>query len=227
MTMPHALALPALDPHVTVRSRVTDALRNALVAGEMEPGKVYSAPSLAALLGVSATPVREAMIDLSREGLVEMVRNKGYRVTELSPRDLDEIAALRALIEVPVVGDIARTGALADLQELRPLAEEIIHAAEAGDLITFIRADTEFHLQLLSLTGNRTLVRQVAELRSRSRLYGLRSLAAEGRLTASAREHAQLLDLLEERDAPAAEELMRRHIRHIRSTWAGSETAAG
>ncbi|MGH3976552.1 MAG: GntR family transcriptional regulator, partial [Pseudonocardiaceae bacterium] len=200
MATSNPLELPALDAQMTVRSRVTEALRNALVAGEMEPGEVYSAPSLAAMLGVSATPVREAMLDLTREGLIETVRNQGFRDTTLSPRDLDEIAALRSLIEVPTIGDVARVARVDDLQALRPLADDIVGAAKAGDLIAFIRADTSFHLQLLALAGNRTLVNEIAQLRSRSRLYGLRELAEEGRLTATALEHTQLLDLLENRD---------------------------
>ncbi len=102
------LNLPALGQQRKVRDQVADALRAALVAGEMRPGVVYSAPALAARFGVSATPVREAMLDLAKEGLVTAVRNKGFRVTELSDRDLDDITALRALIEVPTIGQIAR-----------------------------------------------------------------------------------------------------------------------
>jgi DNA-binding GntR family transcriptional regulator len=74
--------------------------------------------------------------------------------------------------------------------------------------------------RLLALAGNRVLVEQIAHLRSRTRLYGLRRLAEDGTLTSSAREHSALLDLLLARDA-AAEDLMRRHIGHVRGTWAG------
>jgi DNA-binding GntR family transcriptional regulator len=213
-------ALKALDTQLTVRSRVKTALREAMVAGEMKPGVVYSAPSLAAMLGVSATPVREAMLELLQEGLVETIRNKGFRVTEPSAKELDDIAALRALIECPTVGEVARVAKIEDIVALRPLALDIIDAAERSDLIAFIHADTEFHLNLLSLAGNRTLVDQIAQLRSRSRLYGLRRLADTGMLAASAQEHSELLDLLEERDAAAAEQLMGRHIGHIRGEWA-------
>ncbi|MGN6600433.1 MAG: GntR family transcriptional regulator, partial [Actinomycetes bacterium] len=99
-----ALDLPLVPGRQSLRERAADALRAALVAGEMRPGVTYSAPSLAAQFGVSATPVREAMLGLAKEGLVEAVRNKGFRVTELSDRDLDEITELRSLVEVPTVG---------------------------------------------------------------------------------------------------------------------------
>ena len=101
----------------------------------MEPGRVYSAPSLAARFHVSATPVREALLDLTKEGLVESVRNKGFRVTEVTDKQLDDIAELRALIEVPMVTRIASGITARQVRALRPLADSICSAAEAGDLI--------------------------------------------------------------------------------------------
>ncbi|GAA2910803.1 hypothetical protein GCM10011428_26590 [Streptomyces violaceus] len=87
----HTPTLPLLGSRKpSHRERVADALRAALIAGELRPGEVYSAPGLAARFGVSATPVREAMLDLAKEGLVDTVPNKGFRVTAVSERQLDE-----------------------------------------------------------------------------------------------------------------------------------------
>src|SRR5688572_32330171 len=83
-----ALALPTFGNRRNLRQEIANALRAALVSGEMRPGVLYSAPTLAEKFGVSATPVREAMLDLASEGLVEAVRNKGFRVTELTEQDL-------------------------------------------------------------------------------------------------------------------------------------------
>src|SRR5258708_30619527 len=86
-----ALSLPALGARRSnFRDQVAHALRAALIAGQLRPGELSSAPALAARLGVSATPVREAMLDLVREGLVETVSNKGFRVTAVTERQLDE-----------------------------------------------------------------------------------------------------------------------------------------
>jgi DNA-binding GntR family transcriptional regulator len=215
------IALPALGARRNLREEITETLRAAVISGELRPGVVYSAPSLAAQFGVSATPVREAMLDLAGEGLVDTVRNKGFRVTELSEKDLDELSELRALIEVPTVRRIAEAGVPPSvLDELRPLAAEIEDAAARGDLIAHVAADMAFHLKLLALSGNQHLVETVRSLRARSRIYGLRSLADRDALVPSAHEHAELLDLLAAGDAPAAEELMRRHIGHVRGIWA-------
>ncbi|NUR61678.1 MAG: GntR family transcriptional regulator [Catenulispora sp.] len=218
-----SLNLPRVLGHHSLREQVSHALRAALIAGELRPGVVYSAPVLAAGFGVSATPVREAMLDLAKEGLVEVVRNKGFRVTELSEADLDHFTEIRALIEVPVVTALTHTATTEDLQHLRPAAEAIVAAAKARDLIAYVEADQAFHLTLLSLSGNPHLVAVVSDLRNRSRLYGLPSLADAGILTTSAEEHLQLVDALVARDAPTVEQLMRTHLTHVRSLWAGRD----
>lgn len=117
----------------SVRGQVLAALRTALVDGELAPGEVYSAPVLAERLGVSATPVREAMQQLSIEGAVEVVPNRGFRVTERSPRELAELAEVRAMIEVPVMLRLARTVPASRWAELRPLADATTAAAATGD----------------------------------------------------------------------------------------------
>ncbi|ROP46849.1 GntR family transcriptional regulator [Streptomyces sp. PanSC9] len=217
-------ALPRLGGRrSSFRERVADALRAALVAGELRPGEVYSAPSLAARFGVSATPVREAMLDLAKEGLVDTVPNKGFRVTAVSDRQLDEYTHIRALIEIPTVIELARTADRVSLEALRPAAREIVTAAVAGDLIAYVEADTRFHLGLLALAGNAHLVEVVADLRKRSRLYGLTALVEAGRLLASAEEHLELLDALLERDAQAVREIMTRHLGHVRGLWASAD----
>ncbi|MEV7885973.1 GntR family transcriptional regulator [Streptomyces sp. NPDC002817] len=216
-----APALPVLGgKKSSYRERVADALRAALVAGELLPGEVYSAPTLAARFGVSATPVREAMLDLAKEGLVDTVPNKGFRVTAVSDRQLDEYTHIRALIEIPTVTELARTADPVSLEALRPAAREIVQAAAAGDLVAYVEADTRFHLGLLALAGNAHLVEVVGDLRKRSRLYGLTALVEAGRLPASAEEHLELIDALIARDEQATRAVMTRHLGHVRGLWA-------
>src|SRR3954470_2982666 len=205
-----------------LRDSVANALRAAVISGELKPGEVYSAPTLGARFGVSATPVREAMLDLVREGLVISLRNKGFRVTEVSDEDLDNVAAVRQLIEPPTIRDVVPAIPAADYPRLRRLAEDIVVAAEAGDLIAYIEADRVFHVTLLAYSGNQKLVDVVPDLRSQTRLLGLTPLVESGRLVASAEEHHELVELVEARDGDGAEQLMRRHIGHVRGLWARS-----
>lgn len=223
MTSEASLSLPSFSDQVNLRGQVREALRALLVTGQMRPGHLYSAPKLAVEFGVSATPVREAMLDLVTEGLVEAVRNKGFRVTELDDRDLDDIAELRGLMEVPVMQAVALacTGPVAvEVEKLRAVAKQIVAAAAAGDLVTYTEADTTFHLRMLALHGNERVVAVVRDLRRRSRLYGLEALAAAGVLAQLAEEHEQMVDAALARNGETMHTLMARHIGHLRSTWA-------
>lgn len=208
-----------------LRERVLRALRAAIISGELTPGEVYSAPSLAARFGVSATPVREAMLDLAKENLVVVVPNKGFRVTVVDEEQLDQITAIRRLLEPPVVAEVTDLIPAEDFAGLRQLAQEIVDGARAGDLAQYTEADREFHLRLLGYSGNQRLVDLVAELRGQTRLVGLASLLDRGYLVSSAREHLDLLDLMERRDAAAVEIFMVRHINHIQDLWSGKAAA--
>lgn len=207
----------------TMRRRIAEQLRASLISGELRPGGVYSAPELGNRFGTSATPVREAMLDLVKEGLVEVVPNTGFRIRVLTDAELDEIAETRTLLEVPIMGAIAEkcVGQTAlQVEGLREIAHRLMRAAESRDLVEYMRLDTDFHLQFLALHGNATLVEQVASLRYRSRLFGLEALAASGNLDESTREHETLVNLALARDRQGIETLMKKHISHTRTEWA-------
>jgi len=215
-----ALELPTLGVRLSLREQVAQALRSALVSGGMRPGLTYSVPVLADRLGVSATPVREAMLDLVRDGMVEAVPNKGFRVLAVSDSELDDVTQLRLLLEVPTVGSLSGRVDAVQLAQLRALAEQIHASAEVRDLAGYVGTDHRFHLQLLGLAGNGRLVELVGRLRARSRLYGLDHLTAGG-LATSCAEHTDLLDALGEgRPRHQVEEIMNRHIGHVRGIWA-------
>ena len=207
-----ALRLPRFEQQNSLRRHVANALRAAMMSGEMQSGAVYSAPALAEQFGVSATPVREAMLDLTKEGLVEVVRNKGFRVVHLTVSDLTALAELRRLLEVPTVGQLARSARQEDLEALRPLALRIDDLAHSHDVVEYVELDREFHLELLALSGNPYLIDIVGELRNRSRLALLREWSSTDELAQNSREHFILIDQLIAGDAKEAEALIRRHI---------------
>ncbi|MFI9114142.1 GntR family transcriptional regulator [Streptomyces venezuelae] len=197
----------------SVRIQILDALRTALVGGELVPGEVYSAPALGERFGVSATPVREAMQRLAVEGAVEVVPNRGFRVIERTPRELAELAEVRALIEVPVMLRLARTVPAARWSELRPLAEATSAAAARGDRAHYAEADRAFHRAVLSLAGNEQLLAVADDLHRRSQWPLISAPAVRhGVLVADAAEHSALLDALIAQDLPVVESLVREHF---------------
>lgn len=219
--------LPTIGERTSLRERVAESLRAALVSGRMVPGTTYSIPALAEQFGVSATPVREAMLDLVNEGIMSAVPNKGFRVVELSDAELDQITELRRLLEVPTVGDLAGAIDRAAVRRLRSLADAVSDAARRGDVVAYVEADRELHLALLAEAGNPRLVEMVGRLRDQSRLYGLEQLAADGVLVDSAAEHIRLIDALESGDRRAAERVMAHHLDHVRGIWASRREDRG
>ncbi|MFF0042512.1 GntR family transcriptional regulator [Streptomyces mirabilis] len=198
----------------SVRGQILDALRTALVAGELAPGQVYSAPVLGERFGVSATPVREAMQQLALEGAVEVVPNRGFRVVRRGTRELAELAEIRALLEVPVVLRLARTVPAARWAELRPLAEAAARAASAGCRATYAECDRAFHHAVLALAGNDQLVQIADDLHRRAQWPLVGGPVPRGRadLMADAAEHLALLDALTAQDLPAVQSLVREHF---------------
>jgi DNA-binding GntR family transcriptional regulator len=198
------------------------SIRTRIIAGEISVGRIYSVPSLAESLGVSVTPVREAMLELAAEGLVEAVPNRGFRVVELSQHDMDEILELRLMLEVPATAAIAGLpSSPEDIEAHLKLVEVIEARAQAGDTAGFLEADRDFHLSLLTALGNERLVEMVSRLRDQTRLYGVELLAREGQLEASAHEHRDLVEAIRRGDVAAVRALVTRHLRHTRGIWAG------
>jgi DNA-binding GntR family transcriptional regulator len=206
---------------MSLREQAQQVIRASILAGELAAGEIYSASTIAQRLGVSPTPVREAMLELANGGLVEPVRNRGFRILTPDEDDLDEISQLRLMLEVPSMRIVAGQASAADLHELSEVVEQIEATAAAADVAGFLLADREFHLGMLELTGNGRLVRLVAQLRDQTRIAGITELAREGNLAKSAAEHREILDALQARDPDRAEALMRRHLIHTRGIWAG------
>lgn len=210
-----------LSPAESLREQVEGQLSSRIVSGEIPPGEVLTVPTLAGEFGVSATPVREAMLNLARRGFLRPIRNRGFEVTEVSPEELRHLSEVRMLLEAPPM--VAVAGNLDDetVAELRVIADRIVSAAREGRFDEYLAADTEFHLRILECTGNPKLVETVRELRQQTRLVGLVQLAESDALIATSLEHAELVDLLVAGKGQDAEALMRRHIRHVGGVWSG------
>lgn len=202
-------------------------IRSSIITGVLKPGQIHTAGSIAQQLGVSVTPVREALQDLAREGMVDIIRSRGFRVPPVTEQDLDEIFELRMMLEVQSIEKLATQFPSEKLKHFRQLTGQIMVFAEASDLTGFLDFDHRFHLGLLRQLGNRRLVEIVGRLRDQARLPGLPELAQTGQLMASAAEHEQILHALQQGDASQARSSMIRHLQHSRGIWAGQREQRG
>lgn len=218
-----------MERESSLRERCLVAIRAGIVTGEFAPGTIWSVPAIAQELGVSATPVREAMLDLTNDGLAEPVRNRGFRIVELDERDLDEIHAIRLLLEAPVVA--ALTGdreVLTDevVDRLWEICDELERNAEVGDVAAMIDGDVTFHSELLRLSGNNRLVDLVRKLRNQTRRYGLYG-ADEETLLATARDHRRIVEAVLGDDEARTKRVVEEHLAANRGILAARPTSAG
>lgn len=210
----------------SLRDLASQSIRASVAAGEFEAGKIYPVAFFENKLGVSATPIREALFDLVGAKLIEAVPNRGFRVPMRSERELDELFDLRMLLERPAVVRLASNPNHGDLGRLREVAEQIVREAARNDVRGFLVADRRFHHELLLLGDNQRLTDIVMGLRDQTRLYGLRALANSGGLVESARLHLEMLVAIETGDVDRADDSIVRHLGYTRGEWAAPDPAA-
>lgn len=205
-----------LSVNESLREQALTILRQGLVTGEIGVGEIYSAAAVASRLGVSSSPVREAMLTLVSEGLMEPVRNRGYRVVPLSDEDRRDIHQLRLMLEPRAMSMLANKARshTATLTELQEVAERTVSCARDGDLMGHLESDRKFHLGLMQLVGNRHLTEFVMRLRDQTRRYSIRSMPP-AQLVANAEEHYELLTAIVEGNPQSAEDVMVRHLHHL------------
>ena len=143
-----------------LRDQVYERMRESIRTGRVRPGDRLQEIALAEALGVSRTPVREALALLARDGLAEM-QGRGFVVTGLSPQDIGHIFELRRLLEPPAVRDAATAATDAGVAALRDAVEQSRKAHEAGDIERFMLANAEFRAGWLAMVPNQRLVRAV------------------------------------------------------------------
>lgn len=199
-----------LAPRAPLYEEVAERLRQRIFGRELEPGSWIDELKLCAELGISRTPMREALKVLAVEGLVTMKPRRGAYVTEMSVQDVREAYQLLALLESDAAARVAQQGSEADLQELQRLHEALKSALPRRE--RFFALNEQFHLRLLQLEGNRWRLQIVTDLRRVMKLNRHHSLFRQGRLADSMQEHDALMQALLRRDAAAARELMRRHF---------------
>ena len=204
MTDPAPLAPRALYQEVAER------LRQQIFARKLEPGSRIDELSLVAELGISRTPLREALKVLAVEGLVTMKVRRGAYVTEMSERDVTDVYHLLGLLESDAVAAVASRASDSELAELQALHAELEGAL--GDRERFFRLNEAFHLRILALADNRWRSQIVADLRKVMKLNRHHSLFRQGRLEESLAEHRSLMKALVGRDAATAAALSREHF---------------
>jgi DNA-binding GntR family transcriptional regulator len=195
---------------------VVDLLRAALIRGAFKPDEHLNEAALAEKLGVSRGPIREAFAELEREGLLRLERHRGARVTRLSPADIEEIYALRQVLERLAVERAVRYAGDDDFAELADVIERMRRAADDADLHGVVALDIRFHDLIYVAAHHSRLYSSWSTLRPQIEAFlHSRSIDCDAKeyLRRAVPEHAQLLDAMRSRSGPDATRLIDLHIR--------------
>lgn len=212
MTAASARTASAPLNRTSLAQQAVEELRRRIAGSALIPGQRLDEAALADDLGISRTPLREALKVLSAEGLVEIRPRRGCYVAELGPADLDDIFPIMALLEGEVAREAALKGSAADLRRLDQLHASLERHAAAGEVDRYYEVNYVFHDALQAIAGNRWLQHVIGDLRKLLKLSRHRSLRLEGRLAESLAEHRALMDALHRRDGDAAERVMKSHL---------------
>jgi len=199
-----------------------DATRMAVLRGEMAPGRLFSEAELAGRLGISRTPIREALQRLEKEGLLEIEPQRGFRLRVIPRTERREFFALREMLEIFVVETIANQSAD---ELLEPLTDVVNRQQQAiRNDIEFMNLDEQFHVGLATAAELPRTASLISSLRGLLWLLGTKALQSPDRRSAVIAEHRKVLQALKRGSRVDAVEAMRRHIRNTSAALDETET---
>ena len=201
-----------VNEYLPLRDVVFNTLRQAIITGEFAPGERLMEISLANRLGVSRTPVREAIRKLELEGLVIMIPRKGAQVAKITEKNLRDVIEIRTVLEefaaVLACELIDQTG----IRDLRQAHEDFIRSVENGDILDIVDKDETFHDTIFRATNNDRLISIINNLREQFYRYRMEYVKDIRQRSSLVEEHRELLDAITNRDSVKAKELMRTHL---------------
>jgi DNA-binding GntR family transcriptional regulator len=195
-----------------------EKIRSSILNGNLKAGEVYNEIKLAKELGISRTPVREALLELSVQGLVTFLPRRGIMVNYFTKRDLEEAFEFRKAIELAVMDKIIKHLDNLNLKNIEKAINAQQKAAENGDRMAFLAADRLFHTTFAKLAGNQRMVIALENLRDIIHLMGFEALARSGRMHEVLDEHREVLELIRKGQGEEARKAMADHLHRSMNT---------
>ena len=207
-----------LESYKPLRELVLDAIREAIINGTLKPRERLMEIQLAEELGVSRTPVREALRKLELEGFIVMVPRKGAYVADISFKDIADVFEIRAALEALAAGLAAERITGEELEEMERLVAEKAEAIANQDMEKLIKVDTMFHEAIYKASRNQRLTSIISNLREQIQRYRTTSLAYPGRMQRSLEEHRSIVEAIQSRDSQIAQQVAREHIENAENS---------
>lgn len=207
-----------LDNYKPLRELVFESLREAIISAQLRPGERLMEIQLAEEMGVSRTPVREAIRKLELEGLVVMIPRKGAYVAGLSLKDIVDVFEIRGALEGLAAELAAERITDNELEELERYLVKISDEIEKGDLEKVVATDTDFHSILYQASRNQRLSQIISNLREQIQRFRTTSLSYPGRMKTALEEHRKIVEAISARDGVLACKLAQEHIENAENS---------
>jgi DNA-binding GntR family transcriptional regulator len=207
-----------LDSYKPLREIVFETLRDAIINSVLKPGERMMEIQMAEEMGVSRTPVREAIRKLELEGFVVTVPRKGAYVAGISMKDIADVFELRAALEGLAAGLAAERITEEELEQLERSLVKIGECVKNNNLEKLIEVDAEFHDTLFKASRNERLVQIVSNLREQIQRFRTASLSTPGRMKFAFEEHKKIVEAVSDRNAELAQALAREHIENAENS---------
>ena len=205
-----------MNEYLPLRDVVFNTLRQAILKGELKPGERLMEISLAERLGVSRTPIREAMRKLEQEGLVVMIPRRGAQVASITEKDLNDVLEVRIALENMAVEKACSRMTEESLGKLWLAAKSFERTMKDGDLVKLAEADEAFHDIIYCASDNERLIQTLNNFKEQLYRYRVEYLREEVTRNQLVSEHEELYRALRERDIRKAQEISFRHIENQR-----------
>ena len=213
-----------MNEYLPLRDVVFNTLRRAILKGELSPGERLMEIQLAQRLGVSRTPVREAIRKLELEGLVLMIPRKGAEVAKITVSDLEDVLEVRTALEELAVRNACTNITDKQLQELKRAAAEFKQSLAGEDLTAYVHADMKFHEIIYRATDNQRLIQMLNNLREQMYRYRMEYLKDKKTHKPLLDEHEAIVRALQKRSKEEAGEAIRNHIENQKKSIINSLT---
>ncbi|KGK89460.1 GntR family transcriptional regulator [Desulfosporosinus sp. HMP52] len=201
-----------LDGYKPLREIVFESMRDAILSGVLEPGERLMEIQLAEEMGVSRTPVREAIRKLELENFVVMIPRKGAYVAGVSSKDVADVFEIRSALEGLAAGLAAERITEDELEQMERVLFYRANAEGEMDLDQIVKSDTDFHALVYSASRNERLIQILANLREQIQRFRATSLAVPGRNKLALEEHRMIVEALRKHDSEEAQSLAMAHI---------------
>ncbi len=200
-----------MEKHLTLRERILETIRDAILSGSLKQGEKVAEPELAERFGISRTPIREAFRQLESEGYLTVIPRKGAVVTAFSARDVEEFYAIKSILEGYAARMACDNLTPKELDKLTAINKKLRQLADQADIKNFFKIHNDFHDLFIRSANNDKLYEMISSLLKKFQRLRIASLSKQGRMYVSVEEHEKIIEAFRKKDANLAEQLVQKN----------------